>query len=81
MNILVFVLIVMTDVDGELVKSEYGAWKSLPECVYFSRTLALQNRLPEQQHFPEKLKTVLFKMPLKAWCEPKYIDPETTEVY
>jgi len=78
---LVFVLIVITNVDDELVKSEYGAWKSLPECVYFSRTLALQNRLPEQKHFPEKLKTVLYKMPLKAWCEPKYIDPETTEVY
>ena len=81
MKTLVFVLIVITNVDDELVKSEYGAWASLPECIFFSRALALQNRLPEQKHFPEKLKTILFKMPLKAYCEPKYVDPETTTIY
>lgn len=81
MNILVFVLIVMTDVDGELVKSEYGAWRDVKECIFFSRALALQNRLPEQKNFPEKLKTILYKMPIKAYCVPKYVDPETTEVY
>jgi len=78
---LVFVLIVITDVDGELVKEEFGAWKDVKKCIFFSRSIALQNRLPEQKHFPEKLKTILFKMPIKAYCVPKYVDSETTEVY
>ena len=81
MKMLVFVLIVMTDVDGELVKEEFGAWRDVKECIFFSRSLALQNRLPEQKNFPEKLKTILFKMPMKAYCAPKIVDPETTTIY
>jgi hypothetical protein len=81
MKILVFVLIVITNIEGEKVKEEFGAWRSVKDCVYFARSIALQNRLPEQKHFPEKLKTVLFSVPLTAYCSPKYVDPETTEVY
>tara|TARA_R110002012_G_C11195219_1_gene559064 strand:- start:21 stop:266 length:246 start_codon:yes stop_codon:yes gene_type:complete len=81
MNILVFVLIVITNVEGEEIKEEFGAWRNVKECIFFSRSLALQNRLPEQKHFPDKLKTILFKMPIKTYCVPKYVDPETTTIY
>jgi len=81
MKTLVFVLIVITSLDGELVKEEFGAWRDVKECIFFSRSLALQNRLPEQKNFPEKLKTILYKMPIKAYCVPKYVDPETTTIY
>ena len=81
MKTLVFVLIVLTSSDGELIEEEFGAWRDVKECIFFSRSLALQNRLPEQKNFPEKLKTILYKMPLKAYCAPKYVDPETTTIY
>jgi|TARA_B110000114_G_scaffold126481_1_gene132520 hypothetical protein len=81
MNVLVFVLIVITNVEGEEVKEEFGAWRNIKECVFFARSIALQNRLPEQKHYPEKLKTILYQLPLKAYCAPKYVDPETTKVY
>jgi|GEM_PF-5142006 len=81
MKTLVFVLIVLTSSDGELIEEEFGAWRDVKECIFFSRSLALQNRLPEQKNFPEKLKTILYKMPLKAYCAPKYVDPETTTIF
>ena len=81
MKTLVFVLIVITSSDGDLVKEEFGAWRNVTECVFFSRSLALQNRLPEQKHFPEKLKTILYKIPIQAYCVPKYVDPKTTDIF
>ena len=81
MKTLVFVLIVLTSSDGELIEEEFGAWRDVKECIFFSRSLALQNRLPEQKNFPEKLKTILYKMPIKAYCAPKYVDPETTTIF
>ena len=81
MKTLVFVLIVLTSSDGELIEEEFGAWRDVKECIFFSRSLALQNRLPEQKNFPEKLKTILYKMPLKAYCAPKIVDSETTTIY
>ena len=81
MNVLVFVLIVITNVEGEEVKEEFGAWRNIKECVFFARSIALQNRLPEQKHYPEKLKTILYKLPLEAYCAPKYVNPEATTVH
>ena len=81
MKTLVFVLIVITSSDDDLVKEEFGAWRNVKECIFFSRSLALQNRLPAQKHFPEKLKTILYKMPIKAYCVPKYVDSETTDIF
>ena len=81
MKTLVFVLIGLTSSDGELIEEEFGAWRDVKECIFFSRSLALQNRLPEQKNFPEKLKTILYKMPIKAYCAPKYVDPETTTIF
>jgi len=39
MNALVFVLIVITNVEGVEVKEEFGAWRNIKECV------SLQDRL------------------------------------
>lgn len=81
MNTLVFVLIVVTTIERDQVREEFGAWRNVKECVYFARSIALQNRLPEQKHYPEKLKTVLFSVPLTAYCSPKYVDPATTRIF
>jgi hypothetical protein len=48
MNVLVFVLIVITNVEGEEVKEEFGAWRNIKECVF------LQDRLLYKTDFQSK---------------------------
>jgi len=80
MNLLVFVLIVITNVEGEEVKEEFGAWRraDMHKCIYFSRNLSTQNT--RGGGGMDKWNKA-FKIPLTAFCEPKYVDPKTTEVY
>tara|TARA_R100000541_G_scaffold51613_1_gene59161 strand:- start:243 stop:488 length:246 start_codon:yes stop_codon:yes gene_type:complete len=80
MKQLVFYLVViLTDSKGyEESREKYGPWANVNVCIKFSRTLSTQHlRGGSDMNKWNKA----FKMPLTAFCEPAYVDPETTEVY
>lgn len=80
MKQLVFYLVViLTDSDGyEESREQYGPWADMNACIHFSRTLSTQN-LRGGGDMSKWNKA--FKMPLTAFCEPKYVDPEAVEIY
>ena len=58
--------------------SQYGPWADMHKCIYFSRNLSTQNI---RGGSGTSKWNKAFKIPLTAFCEPKYVDPKTTEVY
>ena len=80
MKQLVFYLVViLADQDGyEESREQYGPWADMNACIHFSRTLSTQN-LRGGSDMTKWNKA--FKMPLTAFCEPKYVDPSVVEVY
>tara|TARA_R110002072_G_scaffold284626_1_gene449111 strand:+ start:362 stop:607 length:246 start_codon:yes stop_codon:yes gene_type:complete len=80
MKQLVFYLVViLTDSEGyEESREQYGPWADMHQCIYFSRNLSTQN-IQGGNGITKWNKA--FKIPLTAYCEPRYVDPETTEVY
>jgi hypothetical protein len=80
MKQLVFYLVViLTDSEGyEESREQYGPWADMHKCIYFSRNLSTQN-IRGGNGISKWNKA--FKIPLTAYCEPRYVDPETTEVY
>ena len=80
MKQLVFYLVViLTDSDTyEESREEYGPWADMNACIHFSRGLSTQN-IRGGSGMDKWNKA--FKMPLTAFCEPKYVDPETVKIY
>ena len=79
MEQLVFALMLETlTSDGFILETEeYGVWADINKCTYFSRTISLQG--------VEGTAGITFKeafpVPIRAYCKPKFVDPETTEIF
>lgn len=79
MKQLVFALMLETlTADGFVIETEeYGVWADVNKCTYFSRSISLQGI--------EGTAGITFKkafpVPIRAYCKPKYVDPQTTEIF
>lgn len=79
MKQLVFALMLeMLTADGLVIETEeYGVWADINKCTYFARSISLQGiegtaGITFKEAFP---------VPVRAYCKPKYVDPETTEIF
>ena len=67
---LAFVLMLETLIDGYVDKvEEFGVFQNIDHCVYFSQGLS------------RSASKLDYNVPVKAYCLPKWVDPETTEIF
>ena len=79
MKQLVFALMLETLTADSLVieTEEYGVWADVNKCTYFARSISLQGiQGTEGITFKEA-----FPVPVRAYCKPKYVNPEITEIF
>ena len=72
---LVFALMLETLVDGYVEKvEEFGVFADIDHCVYFGQSIT-------RQGFSKYAAKLDFSIPYKAYCVPKFVDAETTEIF
>ena len=75
MNTLVFALMLETLVDGYVDKvEEFGVFEDIDHCTYFGQSITRQGL----SKYAAKLD---YHIPVKAYCIPKWVDAETTEIF
>ena len=67
---LVFVLMLQTlNSAGYVTDTEQmGYWADVTDCVWFAEVLSLQGRGK-------------YDIPIRAYCEPTFVDPTVTEIF
>ena len=79
MKTLVFALMIETMTPDGFVEDieEYGVWNNINSCVYFARRITLQSiRGSGENRFGK-----IYDVPVRAFCKPKYVDPEETVIF
>jgi|TARA_R110000744_G_scaffold370409_1_gene480985 hypothetical protein len=72
---LVFALVLETLVDGYVdTTEEFGVFQDIDHCTYFGQSITRQGI----SKYAAKLD---YTIPLKAYCIPKFVDAETTEIF
>jgi hypothetical protein len=72
---LVFALMLETLVDGYVdTTEEFGVFQDIDHCTYFGQSITRQGI----SKYAAKLD---YTIPLKAYCIPKFVDAETTEIF
>mgnify|MGYP003668172750 FL=1 len=72
---LVFALMLETLVDGYVEKvEEFGVFEDIDHCTYFGQSITRQGI----SKYAAKLD---YSIPYKAYCIPKFVDAETTEIF
>jgi|TARA_R110000824_G_scaffold386582_1_gene581557 hypothetical protein len=72
---LVFALVLETLVDGYVdTTEEFGVFQDIDHCTYFGQSITRQGI----SKYAAKLD---YNIPLKAYCIPKFVDAETTEIF
>jgi len=76
---LVFALMLETLSDKGLVveEEEYGVWADLNKCIYFARSISLQG-IQGEGHITFR---EAFPIPVRAYCKPKYVNPNETVIF
>lgn len=75
MKTLVFALVLETLVDGYVdTTEEFGVFQDIDHCTYFGQSITRQGI----SKYAAKLD---YTIPLKAYCIPKFVDAETTEIF
>jgi hypothetical protein len=72
---LAFVLMLDALVNKQVdTTEEFGVFEDIDHCVYFANTITRQGL----SKYAAKLD---YTVPYKAYCLPKYVDPQTTEIF
>lgn len=72
---LAFVLMLETLIDGYVDKvEEFGVFQNIDHCIYFSQSIT-------RQGLSRSASKLDYNVPVKAYCLPKWVDPETTEIF